>query len=513
MRQQPPSADLVEKAHALVMACLRGDATFDGCVENALNLLRAALTREPVRGEALNDRAWKVAEEAALNLLRGPFVDDPRSMDDQMRWVFAMLRAALTRELPDGGDDAPNATRPTLYIAGPMTGIPEFNYPAFRVAKSALVAAGYLVLSPADNDDGDEHDWAWFMRKALAQIIRSDAVAVLPDSVCSKGALLEVTVARALGMDVRPVAVWERERKPQGGETRPPVKPPQTIPGDVTTPHVLATESQEEADAELDDDCSMCSGFFCAEHGDQPCDCDTAERHGDRGCPLLDAESWEASVEQIHREMAGEVESPEREPAALSEYDEGFQRGLAVARERERTRVIRLISAYVREEISTGKLREEIGVEADAELDAREVARTVRRGPFPEPTQEPVAWLMQSRYHAEPHENPEEWQTEDFAYSTKERDSFLGSKRKNEDVRAVPLYASPPVAQEREPDAGLASRLEDIADTIVNDVEMDAQDRNYACHDLRMASKRLNPSAYPADQPHGATEPTGGETP
>jgi len=66
----------------------------------------------------------------------------------------------------------------------------------------------------------------------------------------------------------------------------------------------------------------------------------------------------------------------------------------------------------------------------------------------------------------------------------------------------VPLYASPPVAQEG--DADLASRLEDIADTIVNDVEMDAQGRLYACHDLRMASKRLNPSAYPADdQPHG----------
>ena len=32
-----------------------------------------------------------------------------------------------------------------LYIAGPMTGHHEFNYPAFRVAADALTRAGYTV--------------------------------------------------------------------------------------------------------------------------------------------------------------------------------------------------------------------------------------------------------------------------------------------------------------------------------------------------------------------------------
>lgn len=127
--------------------------------------------------------------------------------------LMAQLRMLANHEAAEAvaANRTPPADRPTrtkLYIAGPMTGLPEFNYPAFHAAKAELVAAGYLVLSPADNDDGQPHDWAWFMRKALAQLIRCDGVAVLPGSACSRGAHLEITVARALGMEVRPVSAW-----------------------------------------------------------------------------------------------------------------------------------------------------------------------------------------------------------------------------------------------------------------------------------------------------------------
>ena len=39
-----------------------------------------------------------------------------------------------------------------VYIAGPMRGIPEFNFPAFHDAARRLREAGYHVFSPAEFD-------------------------------------------------------------------------------------------------------------------------------------------------------------------------------------------------------------------------------------------------------------------------------------------------------------------------------------------------------------------------
>jgi hypothetical protein len=40
----------------------------------------------------------------------------------------------------------------TLYVAGPMTGRVDFNFPAFDKARNDLLDAGYNVISPADID-------------------------------------------------------------------------------------------------------------------------------------------------------------------------------------------------------------------------------------------------------------------------------------------------------------------------------------------------------------------------
>lgn len=89
-----------------------------------------------------------------------------------------------------------------IYIAGPMTGLPEFNYPAFNAEAKRLRALGYEVENPAENPAPACKTWAGYMRKALPQMLSCDAVALLPGWQSSKGARLEITVARELGMRV-----------------------------------------------------------------------------------------------------------------------------------------------------------------------------------------------------------------------------------------------------------------------------------------------------------------------
>lgn len=90
-----------------------------------------------------------------------------------------------------------------LYLAGPMSGLPDFNFPAFHAAAARLRAQGYVVINPAELDDGDtSHSWDYYMRRDIPMLLTAQAVAVLPGWEQSRGATLEVTIARALGMPV-----------------------------------------------------------------------------------------------------------------------------------------------------------------------------------------------------------------------------------------------------------------------------------------------------------------------
>ena len=100
-----------------------------------------------------------------------------------------------------------------VYIAGPMSGYEEWNFPAFFKAEEELKLLGVDVINPAHNDGTDiekalesarfgKRDWAWYMRRDLAYVMECDTICVLEGWQKSKGASLEVKVARALGMPV-----------------------------------------------------------------------------------------------------------------------------------------------------------------------------------------------------------------------------------------------------------------------------------------------------------------------
>ena len=104
------------------------------------------------------------------------------------------------------------------YIAGPMSGIPDFNYPAFRKATAELRMQGIRVTSPVEADDkfgvigvqsqeeGKISDTGW--RDCVARAVKLlanpaiDTVVLLPGWQASRGAQLEVHIARELGKEI-----------------------------------------------------------------------------------------------------------------------------------------------------------------------------------------------------------------------------------------------------------------------------------------------------------------------
>lgn len=104
-----------------------------------------------------------------------------------------------------------------VYLAGPMSGITLHNFPAFRRAATELRAQDYDVVSPVELDEADGFDEqtapnvspesdqyrAFLARDMLCVADPSvEAIVVLPEWEASRGATLEVHVARELGKAV-----------------------------------------------------------------------------------------------------------------------------------------------------------------------------------------------------------------------------------------------------------------------------------------------------------------------
>jgi hypothetical protein len=89
-----------------------------------------------------------------------------------------------------------------IYVAGPMTGIEDFNFPAFNAAADLLRCGGWTVENPAEHGIVDGADWADYLAYDLTRLGLCGAIYLLPGWENSKGAQLEVLVAQRLGMEV-----------------------------------------------------------------------------------------------------------------------------------------------------------------------------------------------------------------------------------------------------------------------------------------------------------------------
>ena len=110
--------------------------------------------------------------------------------------------------------DPTNEGRPTkvnrLYIAGPMTGYAENNYPAFNAVANALRNVGYEAVNPAEfgNHNGTTSSYTDLLKNDLRALLDCDGVAALDNWWESVGARNEIQVAGVLKMPVRSTREW-----------------------------------------------------------------------------------------------------------------------------------------------------------------------------------------------------------------------------------------------------------------------------------------------------------------
>ena len=97
----------------------------------------------------------------------------------------------------------------TIYLAGPMTGLPEHNTPAFDHAEALLTNLGYTVLSPArmlrehPRDSIREH-----LARDVEAICSADAIVLLPGWETSPGVALEIHLAEYLALRGEALPRW-----------------------------------------------------------------------------------------------------------------------------------------------------------------------------------------------------------------------------------------------------------------------------------------------------------------
>ena len=88
------------------------------------------------------------------------------------------------------------------YVAGPMTGLPELNFPAFHRHTAVLRGEGFHVENPAEINADPLAKWEDCMRADIAKLVTCDAILLLPGWEKSRGATLEAHIAKSLGLQM-----------------------------------------------------------------------------------------------------------------------------------------------------------------------------------------------------------------------------------------------------------------------------------------------------------------------
>lgn len=94
---------------------------------------------------------------------------------------------------------------PRTYLAGPMTGYEDHNFPAFTRRAEWLRNHGYEVVNPAELEaleTGPRKEWAYYLKRDIRELLTCSAVAVMSGWENSPGATLEVYIGWRLGFSI-----------------------------------------------------------------------------------------------------------------------------------------------------------------------------------------------------------------------------------------------------------------------------------------------------------------------
>jgi len=91
-----------------------------------------------------------------------------------------------------------------VYLAGPMSGMPEHNYPIFMAYAKKLKDAGYVVWNPAEQNSIDDSPQKCMINDINAIVNKCFIIALLPGNKwrSSIGVNTEINIAHVCGKKV-----------------------------------------------------------------------------------------------------------------------------------------------------------------------------------------------------------------------------------------------------------------------------------------------------------------------
>lgn len=92
-----------------------------------------------------------------------------------------------------------------IYISGKITGI-EAQAPAlFSMAENQLKQEGYEVVNPMLLSHNHDKSWESYMKEDIKAMLDCDSIYMLKNWAHSKGASVELSIARSLGLKI----IWQ----------------------------------------------------------------------------------------------------------------------------------------------------------------------------------------------------------------------------------------------------------------------------------------------------------------